>query len=227
MQDYPKLLHTIKSNHNYNYNHNHNLDMDDNHLVLTYPRYMAWSPVKNSLERGVEAEKKTGHAESAASGERDLLDLYKILLTSANTCPVCNPTKEVRVTIEEGGYVILWPTAGATTEELHRHLGTNVVVKKGGVLIVKARNWYLDDVVIEGTLILEDIDPTAEEQGTIELHHCHVKNEGWRYQSIDPVDPSISPIYAMRGYIVERKGQWICTCKCGQDRAERDALLGE
>lgn len=222
MQDYPKLLHTIKSNHQ---NQNH-LNVDDTHLVLTYPRYMAWSPVKNSLERGVEAEKKTGHAESAASGERDLLELYKILLTSANTCPVCNPTKEVRVTIEEGGYVILWPTAGATTEELHRHLGTNVVVKKGGVLIVKARNWYLDDVVIEGTLILEDIDPTAEKQGMIELRHCHVKNEGWRYQAIDPADPTISSAYAIRGYTVERKGQCTCTCKYGQDFVERNVLFG-
>ena len=37
--------------------------------------------------------------------------------------------------IEEGAHICLWPECGVTTEELHKHIGKNVVIKKGSVLI--------------------------------------------------------------------------------------------
>ena len=207
MQDYPKLLHTLK----------HILQVDTSHLVITYPRSMAWSPVKNSLERGREMEEKTGHAESAASGERDLLELYKMMMTSVNTCPVCNPTHEMRVVVEDGAYVVFWPEAGATTEEIHHHVGGNVVIKSGSVVIVKTRNWYLENVTVKGTLILEDENPTAEEQGTIKLCNCQISNQGWKYIPIDCFNEDVSSSFTIRGYAVERKGECRLCCKKGED----------
>ena len=64
MQDYPKLMRVYRES----------LKITNSHLIITYPREIAWSPVKNSLSRGRELEKKTGHAESAARGEHDLLN---------------------------------------------------------------------------------------------------------------------------------------------------------
>ena len=61
MQDYPWLLRRRREK--------------DAHLVVTYPRFLAMSPVKNSLTQGWKLEKITGFAESASSGERDLLAL--------------------------------------------------------------------------------------------------------------------------------------------------------
>ena len=77
--------------------------------------------------------------------------------------------------------MVLWPEAGATTEEIHHHVGRNVVIKSGSVVIVKTRNWYLENVTVQGTLILEDENSTAEEQGMIKLCNCQISNEGWKY----------------------------------------------
>ena len=170
-------------------------------------------------------EEKTGHAESAVSGERDLLELYKMILTSVNTCPVCNPTHEVRVVVEEGAYVIFWPEAGATTEEIHHHVGKNVVIKRGSVVIVKTRNWYLDNVIVEGTLILEDENSMAEEQGMIKLYNCKVNNDGWKYIPVDCSNKDVSPVFAIRGYAVERKGECRLCCKKGEDIIKCDECL--
>ena len=120
MQDYPKLMRVYRES----------LKITNSHLIITYPREIAWSPVKNSLSRGRELEKKTGHAESAASGEHDLLNTYRLLLMSVNECPVCNPSHVPRVTVEEGAYVVFGPEAGCTTEEIHSHLGSDILLKK-------------------------------------------------------------------------------------------------
>ena len=204
MQDYPKLMRQYQDS----------LKIENSHLVITYPREIAWSPVKNSLARGHELEKKTGHAESAASGEHDLLNTYRLLMVSVNSCPVCNPSNTKRVIVEEGAYVIFGPEAGCTTEEIHSHIGSDIVLKKGSVLIVNCRNWYLDKVTVDGTLILEDDSGEEIQTARIELHNCIVQNRGWSYKTIDPADSSYSPIYQMRGFIVEKSEAY--TLHCGK-----------
>lgn len=205
MQDYPKLMHKYREA----------LKITDSHLVITYPREIAWSPVKNSLERGHELEKKTGHAESAASGERDLLRTYRMLFTSVNECPVCNPSGRSRVTMEDESYVVLGPEAGCTTEEIHSHLGSGIVLKKGSVLVINCRNWYLDNVTVDGTLILDDDSGQEFHSSRIELRNCLVQNKGWSYKAINPEDNCYSPIYQMRGFIVEKSES--CSLYCGKN----------
>ena len=96
MQDYPKLMlaHGIGNK---------------THQIVVYPRFMTWSPVKNSPARAKELREKTGHEESPRSGEVDQLELYRRLLLSRNDCPVCNPERKRCVTIEEGAMVVLDP----------------------------------------------------------------------------------------------------------------------
>ena len=192
MQDYPWLM---RSSH---------VLRNHCHRVVSFPRFLAMSPVKNSLARGQELEKTTGFAESAASGERDLLSLYARILTSANACPCCNPRRENRITVEEGASVVLWPEAGCTVEEIHRHIGHDVVLKRGSVLIVQCRNWFLDHMTLEGTLILrdEDADPNGP---TIRIQNCSIHNDGWSYQPIRPDDETISQVYRIRGYTLNKK----------------------
>jgi singapore isolate B (sub-type 7) whole genome shotgun sequence assembly, scaffold_7 len=205
MQDYPKLMRVYRES----------LKITNSHLIITYPREIAWSPVKNSLSRGRELEKKTGHAESAASGEHDLLNTYRLLLMSVNECPVCNPSHVPRVTVEEGAYVVFGPEAGCTTEEIHSHLGSDILLKKGSVLIVNCRNWYLDKVIVDGTLILDDDSGEEIQTARIELRNCVIQNMGWSYKTIDPENACYSPIYQMRGFIVERRET--CTLCCGKN----------
>lgn len=195
MQDYPWLLRSSRAE-------------EDSHLVVTYPRFMAMSPVKNSLSHGRELEKVTGYAESAASGERDLLSLYARLLTSVNTCPRCNAQREQRITVEEGAFVVLWPEAGCTVEEIHRHIGKDVVLKRGSVLIVQCRNWFLDHLTLEGTLTLRE-EGADSNSPTIRVQNCVIRNKGWSYHPISPDDESISQIYRIRGYVVDRKEEWV------------------
>lgn len=196
MQDFPKL----------------GLEYPDaqirrSHLVVTYPRWMAWSPVKNAPATAKLQEAKTGNPGSAASGEADLLAFYKRLLLSVNDCPVCNPSKEVRIVMEEGARVVLGAESGCTTEEIHHHIGTNVVLKKGSLLIANCRNWRLENVVVDGTLILE-----GNAEAEVELINVSVKNKGWKYEKIGHKDERFDVVFRMRGYVVKREEQFSISC---------------
>ena len=201
MQDYPKLLFEAKKV----------MEVNPTCLVVTFPRFMAWSPVKNDYERAAILKSKTGFEESPRSGEADIMELFRKQLLSINDCPVCNPMKEQRIIIEEGAHICLWPECGVTTEELHKHIGKNVVIKKGSVLIVRCHNWYLNNVEIDGCLILgnEMISQQEGLKGSVKLENVKVCNKGWHYYSIDKDDMSINIIYRMRGYMVNREESYL------------------
>ena len=201
MQDYPKLMlqYAVRNN---------------THIVVVYPRFLTWSPVKNCAARAREMEAKTGHAESPRSGEMDQLELYKRLLLSRNDCPVCNAQREHCVTVEEGAMVVLDPESGCLTEEIHRHLGTGVVLKAGSVLIVKARNWYIEKTVIDGCLVIEG--------NGVQLIGSTVQNEGWRFEPIDENDETYPAVIRMRGYKVVK----LQTCLINGARINNSVLKG-
>lgn len=200
MQDYPKLM---MSN---------SFSVENrSHVIVTYPRFLAWSPVKNSPARGRELLAKTGHEETARSGENDQISLYKRILESRNECPMCNGSRKEYVKVEEGGVVILGAESGSTTEEVHQHLGEGVVVKKGGVLIVKSRKWSMKNVTIDGCCVLEGENVVME--------NVVVKNRGWHYEDIREDDPNYSIVFQIRGRIVVREEQ--CEIKCSTEIRDR------
>ena len=108
------------------------------------------------------------------------------------------------MTMEDESYVVLGPEAGCTTEEIHSHLGSGIVLKKGSVLVINCRNWYLDNVTVDGTLILDDDSGQEFHSSRIELRNCLVQNKGWSYKTINPEDNCYSPIYQMRGSLWKR-----------------------
>ena len=193
MQDYPKLLLQYPD-----------AGIRGNHAIVSYPRFLAWSPVKNAPARAKEQEAKTGNPESAASGEADQLRLYRELLLSVNTCPVCNPAGEQRVIMEDGAYVVFSAECGCTTEEIHQHIGKDVVLKAGSILIVNCRNWKLDNVVVDGVLRLN-----GSETSEVYLKNVVMNNKGWHYVFISHNDANYSVIFQMRGHIVERIEQCV------------------
>ena len=219
MQDYPKLLFEAKKV----------MEVNPTCLVVTFPRFMTWSPVKNDYERAAILKSKTGFEESPRSGEADIMELFRKQLLSINDCPVCNPMKEQRIIIEEGAHICLWPECGVTTEELHKHIGKNVVIKKGSVLIVRCRNWYLNNVEIDGCLILgnEMISQQEGLKGSVKLENVKVCNKGWHYYSIDKDDMSINIIYRMRGYMVNREESYLIDIQSnGEFVIENESLSG-
>ena len=132
------------------------------------------------------------------------MHLYRELLLSVNTCPVCNPAGEKRVIMEDGAYVVFSAECGCTTEEIHQHIGKDVVLKAGSILIVNCRNWKLDNVVVEGVLMLNGSDNSE-----VYLKNVVVNNKGWHYVSISHNDANYSVIFQMRGHIVERIEQCV------------------
>ena len=214
MQDYPKLLLKTKQDQQ---QHDHST-INTTCLVATFPRFMAWSPVKNDYARAKLLFEKTGFEESPRSGEADIQELHRQQLLSVNSCPSCNPEGKTRIEIEEGAHICLWPEAGVTTEELHRHIGENVVIRKGSVLIIRCRNWFLDSVIIDGCCILGDEDLCNKNaiRGSIVLRNVQIQNKGWHYDPIDPMDPKVGIIYRMRGYVVRREEQFSVTLKTAE-----------
>lgn len=194
MQDYPKLLFETKKE----------LDVNSTCMVVTFPRFMAWSPVKNDYQRAALLKSKTGFEESPRSGEADIMEFFRKQLVSVNDCPLCNPFKEERIQIEEGAHICLWPEAGVRTEELHGHIGKNVIIKKGSVLVIRCNNWYLDHLTLDGCLILGS-EFVSENKGKVLLRNITVHNKGWHYVDIDKNDDAIDIVYRMRGYVVRRE----------------------
>lgn len=191
MQDYPKLMLDHKAS-------------NQRHVIVVYPRFMAWSPVKNSAARAKEMLEKTGHEESLRSGERDQLEFYRRLLLSRNDCPLCNTTRTECVKIGEDVKVVLGAESGWITEEIHNHLGPGVEFKAGSVLVVKARNWYIENTVIDGCLVIE-------KRGAV-LKGATVQNKGWTFKPVDVNDESIPLAVRMRGYTVEKHETCLLDC---------------
>lgn len=217
MQDYPKLLLQASKS----------MEVNRVCLVVTFPRFMAWSPVKNDYERAAILKSKTGFEESPRSGEADILDLFKKQLLALNTCPLCNPSSEERIRIEDGAYVCLWPESGACTDELHHHIGRNVVIKKGSVLVIRARDWYLDNFTLQGCCVIDDRWSVRgmKSEGSIALVNTKIENKGWHYVDIDKNDMSLSIITRMRGYAVERDEQCEITVNAPGEHILRDVTI--
>lgn len=223
MQDYPKLLlqtqqqQQQQQDHHHNHHHQNNpinppssnTSLNTTCLVVTFPRFMAWSPVKNDYVRAKLLFERTGFEESPRSGEADIQELHRQQLMSVNACPCCNREGTKKIQIEEGAHICLWPEAGVTTEELHSHIGKNVIIRKGSVVIVRCRNWFLDNVEIDGCCILGGDEMCNEEtiQSSLSLHNIKIVNKGWHYEQIDPEDPQVDVVYRMRGYQVCRVEQ--------------------
>ena len=74
MQDYPKLL--LEASRE--------MPVNRDCLVVTLPRFMAWSPVKNDYARAAALKAKTGFEESPRSGEADVQELFKRQILSLN-----------------------------------------------------------------------------------------------------------------------------------------------
>lgn len=197
MQDYPKLLLQASKT----------IPVNRDCLVVTLPRFMAWSPVKNDYVRAAALKARTGFEESPRSGEADVQELFRKQIMSVNDCPCCKGEGERNVVIEERAHVCLWPCCGCTVEAIHRHFGKNVVIRKGSVLIVRCKNWHLDNVEIDGCCVI------GEEQvgndASVSLRHVSIHNKGWSYVDIDKEDATIPIIYRMRGYRVEKKEQCV------------------
>lgn len=205
MQDYPKLLLETKKE----------VPVNTTCLVVTFPRFMAWSPVKNDYTRAALLKEKTGFEESPRSGEADIMELFKKQILSVNDCPCCSRSEPRNVVIEEGAHICLWPESGVITEEIHSHIGSNVVIKKGSVLVVRCRYWFLENVEIDGCCILGDADISTQDaiNGTLILKNVKVHNKGWHYVTIDPNDTSFDIVYRMRGYVVDREEQCIISVR--------------
>lgn len=204
MQDYPKLLLSTS----------HCEKINTTCLVVTIPRFMAWSPVKNDAVRAALLREKTGFEESPRSGEVDVWTLFRKELNSMNDCPCCNADRHKHIDVDEGAFVSLWPEAGATTEELHHHLGDGVHIRKGSVVIIRSRNWFLENVDIDGCCILgEDGLDEETQKGSLHLRNVKIQNKGWKYVPVDSNDMSVDVVYRMRGYTVERQEQCVFSLK--------------
>ena len=95
MQDYPKLLLQASKT----------IPVNRDCLVVTLPRFMAWSPVKNDYVRAAALKARTGFEESPRSGEADVQELFRKQIMSVNDCPCCKGEGERNVVIEEGAHV--------------------------------------------------------------------------------------------------------------------------
>lgn len=183
MQDYPKLL------------------GGDIPVGITQgERFYCLEPVKNNIQDAKAKQRKTGIAESAATGEFAIYKLNRRYLEQAKV-KFDSEEKETYsgIHVASSTRVVLLPAFGVTLQEVKDHIHGEV------------------DVTAESTLILDgDIDIyNLKLDGALLIKACHgakvtiknltVKNEGISFKSIDPKDDKIPEKYRIRGYTPRRR----------------------
>lgn len=189
MQDLPKLLVADKSNR----------------IGFTaFERWACFSAVKNSLEGGAAKQKKTGFAESAATGEADTYRYYRKVL--AETCGVnvrvdgekVEFTKGISTTT--GAKIILRPCERNVTMSRTRKMfpnGSNVSISDRSTLVVDG-NVTFENLKLDGALYV-CCDNRKDNDSHLIVKNLVVKNKGWTFDRVEN-DDSVDEVLRIRGY---------------------------
>ena len=162
MQEYPKLL-----------------DASAKVGFTTMERWVSFSAVKNNLVDAAIKLKKTGAAESAASGENDHYEFFRKLMLKAGA----KVASDARICFK--------PNAGVTIAELEKRFGAGVEISSGSTLVIDG-DITLESLKLDGTMIL-----TASPGASVLVRDLEVKNEGW---TTKPTTVNSHPHHLIRGY---------------------------
>lgn len=187
MQDYPKCL-----------------EPTSRVGFTQFERWTSFSAVKNNLKDAADKFKKTGVAESAASGESDLYYYNRRLLG-------LHPERKVHINVEGsqqvfagvpvqvGARIVFHPSFATTTSEILGRIKGDVRISDRSTLVVKG-DVVIENLELDGALIIN-----AEDGAQVVIRNLKVQNDGWNFVPVNVEDKSVDESLRIRGYTIERK----------------------
>ncbi|XP_044479312.1 UDP-sugar pyrophosphorylase-like [Mangifera indica] len=160
--------------------------------------WLAYSPAKNNPEDAAKVPKGNPY-HSATSGEMAIYRANSLILRKAGV-QVGEPVQEVF----NGQEVEVWPRVtwkpkwGLIFSDIKKKVGKRCSVSQKSTLVIKGRKVFLEDLNLDGTLIVEAVDEAeVKVEGS-------VQNKGWTIQGVDYKDTSVLEEIRIRGFKIKK-----------------------
>lgn len=160
--------------------------------------WLAYSPVKNNPEDAAKVPKGNPY-HSATSGEMAIYRANSLILRKAGV-QVADPAQDVF----NGQEVEVWPRVtwkpkwALIFSDVKRKVGGSSSISQKSTLAIKGRNIFLEDLSLDGALIIDAIDDAeVKVEGSI-------KNEGWVLEKVDYKDTSVPEEIRIRGFRINK-----------------------
>lgn len=165
--------------------------------------WLAYAPVKNNPEDAAKVPKGNPY-HSATSGEMAIYRAHSRILKKVGV-----KIEDPQVGIFNGQEVEIWPRIvwsprwALTFSDVKNKLTGNCEISQKSTLIVKGANIHINDLSLDGALIVNAID-----QAEVKLSP-HVQNDGWMFEPVDYKDNSIPEEIRIRGFAIKKNDQTI------------------
>ncbi|KAK2974555.1 hypothetical protein RJ640_009777 [Escallonia rubra] len=163
--------------------------------------WLAYAPVKNNPEDAAKVPKGNPY-HSATSGEMAIYRANSLSLRKAGV-QVDDPAEQVF----NGQEVEVWPRItwkpkwGTTFAEIKSKVNGSCSIAQKSTMVLKGRNIFLEDLSLDGALIIEAIDDAEVKVGG------SVQNKGWAIENVDYRDASVPEEVRIRGFRINKLEQ--------------------
>lgn len=163
--------------------------------------WLAYAPVKNNPEDAAKVPKGNPY-HSATSGEMAIYCANSLILRKAGA-QVDEPVQEVF----NGQEVEVWPRLtwkpkwGLTFSEIKNKVSGSCSVSQKSTMVIKGRNVVLEDLSLNGALIIDSVDDAEVRVGG------KVQNKGWTLEPVDHKDTSVPEEIRIRGFKINKLEQ--------------------
>ncbi|GER52860.1 UDP-sugar pyrophosphorylase [Striga asiatica] len=163
--------------------------------------WFAYAPVKNNPEDAAKVPKGNPY-HSATSGEMAIYRANSLILRKAGV-KVDDPAQQVF----NGQQVDVWPRIvwkpywGLTFSDVKSKVTENCSITGKSTLALKGQSIYLEDLVLDGALIIDAVDGAEVKVGGF------VQNAGWVIENVDYRDISVAEEVRIRGFKINKLEQ--------------------
>ncbi|KAL9251033.1 UDP-sugar pyrophosphorylase-like protein [Drosera capensis] len=163
--------------------------------------WLAYAPVKNNPEDAAKVPKGNPY-HSATSGEMAIYRAHSLILRKAGVV-VDDPVQAVF----NGQEVELWPRItwrpkwAQTFSDVKAKISGNSSISQRSTLVIDGRNVFVEDLCVDGALIVNSIDDAVVKVGG------RIQNKGWVLQNVDYKDTSEHEEIRIRGFKINKVEQ--------------------
>ncbi|XP_039120269.1 UDP-sugar pyrophosphorylase [Dioscorea cayenensis subsp. rotundata] len=163
--------------------------------------WLAYAPVKNNPEDAAKVPKGNPY-HSATSGEMAIYRANSLIMKKAGV-EIADPVvDEFNAQEVEVWPRITWsPKWAITFADVKKKVNEKCSVSQRSTMIIKGQNIVLDNLSLDGTLIVHAID-----EAEVQVSGC-VQNKGWLLEKIDFKDSSLPQETRMRGFKIQKVEQ--------------------
>ncbi|KAJ0841343.1 putative nucleotidyltransferase [Helianthus annuus] len=163
--------------------------------------WLAYAPVKNNPEDAAKVPKGNPY-HSATSGEMAIYRANSMILKEAGV-KVDDPVTQVfnGQVVEVWSRIVWKPKWAVTFNDVKSKVSGNNSVSQKSTLVIKGRDIYIEDLELDGALIVDSVDDAEVKVGG------SVCNEGWSVESIDKDSTELPEEVRIRGFKIIKTEQ--------------------